>query len=184
MQIMDAIYRRRAVRAFTPEPVREEIITALIEAAIQAPSARNDQPWRFTVVRDQKLLDRVSRGARAHLLESNPPADEVRHEMLTDPDFQIFYHAPVLIVISAVADKPWAIEDCAVAAENLMLAAVAHGLGSCWIGLAQAWLQIPEGKAALGLDSDCLPVAPIIVGHPDGPVPAVERKPADIRWIG
>lgn len=184
MQIMEAIYRRRTVRAYTDTPVREEVISALIEAAVQAPSARNAQPWRFTVVRDQKLLDRVSRGAKAHLLEGTPPDDEGRREMLADPDFQIFHHAPVLILISAVANQPWAIEDCALAAENLMLAALAHGLGSCWIGLAQSWLQLPEGKAALKLDADCLPVAPIIVGHPAGATPPVERKPAHIRWIG
>ncbi len=169
MQIMDAIYRRRAVRAYKTEPVRDELIEALIEAAIQAPSAMNRQPWRFTVVRDQRLLDRVSRGAKRHLLEHLPPDDgeDQLDETLRDPDFQIFYHAPALILISAVRERAWGIEDCALAAENLMLAAVAHGLGSCWIGFAQSWLQLPEGKAALGLDADCLPVAPIIVGHPE-----------------
>lgn len=186
MQIMDAIYRRRAVRAYKAEPVRDELIHALIEAAVQAPSAMNRQPWRFTVVRDQRLLDRVSRGAKRHLLEHMPPDDgeDQLAETLRDPDFQIFYHAPALILISAVRERSWGIEDCALAAENLMLAAVAHGLGSCWIGFAQSWLQLPEGKAALGLDDDCLPVAPIIVGHPEFAPPPVERVKPQIRWIG
>ena len=124
-------------------------------------------------------------GAKAHLLETLPPDGEHRlDKMLTDPDFHIFYHAPALILISAVADRPGAIEDCALAAQNLMLAAVAHGLGSCWIGLAQPWLRLPEGKAALGLDDDSLPVAPIIVGHPQTVETPVERKAPQIRWIG
>ena len=183
MQVMDAIYRRRAVRAYTDEPVRTEIIEALIEAAIQAPSAMNRQPWSFTVVRDQKLLDRVSRGAKAHLLENLPPGGG-EHDfagLLSDRDYQIFHHAPVLILISAASEGPWAIEDCSLAAENLMLAACAHGLGSCWIGFAQSWLQMPEGKAALDA---CMPVAPIIVGHPKSAPLPVERKKPQIHWVG
>jgi len=68
---------------------------------------------------------------------------------LNDPNFDIFYGAPALIVISTVTQIPWAIEDSALAAENLMLAARGMGLGTCWIGFAQAWLGTPEGKAAL-----------------------------------
>ena len=85
----------------------------------------------------------------------------------------------MLIVISAVAESPWAVEDCSLAAENLMLAASAAGLGTCWIGFAQAWLGTPEGKAALKLSETCVPVAPIIVGHPKSPAPAVPRKIPD-----
>jgi nitroreductase len=106
--------------------------------------------------------------------------------MLEDPDFQLFYHAPSLIVISASqVGAPWAVEDCSLAAENLMLAAYASGLGTCWIGLAQAWLGTAEGKTALQLDrDDAVPVAPIIVGYPKvqpGPVP---RREPIIHWIG
>ena len=186
MQIMDAIYRRRAVRAFADEPVRTKIIEALIEAAVQAPSAMNLQPWTFTVVRDQRLLDRVSRGAKAHLLENLPPGGG-SHDfgaMLSDPDYQMFHHAPVLVLISATREGPWAIEDCSLAAENLMLAACAHGLGSCWIGFAQSWLQMPEGKAALDLPDACLPVAPIVIGHPKSTPLPVERRPPQIHWLG
>lgn len=65
-----------------------------------------------------------------------------------------------------------------------MLAARAAGLGTCWIGFAQTWVGTPEGKAALGLPLDCLPVAPIIVGHPTSFPPAVPRKPPETSWIG
>ncbi|MDB5651902.1 MAG: hypothetical protein JWL62_3422, partial [Hyphomicrobiales bacterium] len=67
--------------------------------------------------------------------------------------------------------------------ENLMLAACAAGLGSCWIGLAQGWLATPEGKAALGLDAGQLAVAPIIVGHTSDAPPAVPRRAPQIRWM-
>ena len=86
--------------------------------------------------------------------------------MRENPAFDILYHAPVLIVISSAIEGRWAIESCALAAENLMLNACVAGLGTCWIGFARAWINTPEGKAALLLPPDCLPVAPIIVGHP------------------
>jgi nitroreductase len=104
--------------------------------------------------------------------------------MLKDPHFQIFYHAPVLIVISATAAVPWCVEDCSLAAQNLMLAAYGEGLGSCWIGFAQSYLGTPAGKALLRLPPASVPVAPIIIGVARGPVPAVPRNQADIHWIG
>ena len=105
-------------------------------------------------------------------------------EILGTPNFDMFYGAPALIVISSAAQTPWAVENCSLAAENLMLAACAEGLGSCWIGFAQAWLGTPEGRTALQLTAHELPVAPIILGHPKSAPPAVPRKEPQIRWIG
>jgi nitroreductase len=90
-------------------------------------------------VRDQSLLDRISRDAKAHMLVTMPKTPRSDHfrTLLNDPNLQIFYHAPVLILISAEPLGPRIIEDCALATENLMLAACAVGLGTCWIGFAQ-----------------------------------------------
>jgi len=185
MDLKDAVYGRRAVRDYASDPVSDEVVTSLIEAAVQAPSAMNQQPWTFTVVRDQVLLNRVSRASKAYML-GNASAGSVPpnlSEKLNDPDFHIFYHAPVLIVVAATADGPWIVEDCALAAQNLMLSAFAQGLGSCWIGFAQKWLGTPDGKAALGIPAAHVPVAPIIVGRPKAPAPAIPRKAVDIRWL-
>ena len=185
MNIRDAIYTRRSTRDFTAEPVDEKIIRELVDAAVQAPSAVNQQPCSFCVVRDKALLGAISQASKAHMLRSTPVALMSHHfqQILNDDTFDIFYHAPVLILISSVADIPWAVEDCALAAENLMLAARARNLGSCWIGFAQAWLATAEGKAALKLPDAYRPVAPIIVGHPKSPPPPVRRKEPEIRWL-
>jgi nitroreductase len=90
----------------------------------------------------------------------------------------------VLILISATAQGPWIVEDCALAAENLMLAAYAGGLGTCWIGFAQSFLNTPEGKNALGLPAAWVPVAPIIVGIPQAAPGPVLRKEPEIVWLG
>jgi nitroreductase len=185
MDMTDAIYGRRAVRDYRSEPVDESVLRQLIKAAVQAPSAVNRQPWTFTVVRGQALLAQISEKSKAYLL-SNPPghgATDRYRELLADPDFQIFYHAPALIVISAKEPSPWAVEDCSVAAQNLMLAAYAAGLGTCWIGFAKHWLGTPEGKATLKLGPECTVVAPIIVGHPKTAATPVPRKEPDVQWV-
>jgi len=187
MDLMEAIYSRRAVREFTAEPVDEKTLRQLIDAAIQAPSAVNEQPWLFSVVLDKALLARISREAKAHVLKTTAVGllSHSRHfqEILNDPTFDIFYHAPALIVISSATAGPWAVENCTLAAENLMLAASALGLGTCWIGFSQGWLGTEEGKAALSLSAAAFPVAPIIVGHPKMAPPAVARKEPRINWL-
>ena len=184
MDLKEAIYSRRAVREFTGEPMKDEVLRQLIDAAIQAPSAVNHQPWLFSVVRDRSLLARISTEAKAHMLKTSMAAASHHFQaILSNSDFDIFYHASALVVISAAAEGPWAVEDCALAAENLMLTACAAGLGTCWIGFAQSWLGTPDGKAALNLSSTNVPVAPIIVGYPKSVPAPVPRRAAKIDWI-
>jgi nitroreductase len=184
MDFERTVYSRRAVREYTDEPIDEATLRRLIDAAVQAPSAVNEQPWIFSVVRDPIALARIAEAAKAHMLAVTPDfrLPEHLHERLADPNFDIFYLAPVLIVISSTTDGPWAVVDCALAAENLMLAARDAGLGSCWIGLAQAWLGTPAGKSAIGVPQTCLPVAPIIVGHPESQPAPVPRNEPEIIW--
>jgi nitroreductase len=184
MDLKEAIYSRRAVRQFTAEAVDERTIRELIDAAVQAPSAVNQQPWSFSVVRDKVVLDQISNDSKAYMLRTSQMALSHHFQtILSDANFNIFYHAPALILISAVTESPWAVEDCSLAAENLMLAARAAELGTCWIGFAQAWLGTPEGKARLKLPAAYVPVAPIIVGHPKSAPPPVPRKEPEIRWV-
>ena len=184
MDVLEAIRKRRSVREYTGEPVDDTVLRELIEAAVQAPSAINQQPWTFVVIKDPERLAQISQKAKSHLLKASlsAPAHPFR-EMLNDPDFDIFYHAPALVVIAAADPTDWAVEDCALAAENLMLAAYAMDLGTCWIGFAQNWLATPEGKAELGIPATYAPIAPIVVGHPRRPPPPVPRKNPDILWI-
>jgi len=186
MDLNEAITGRRAVREYKEEAVGERTIHRLIDAAVHAPSAVNQQPWTFTVLRDQGVLDRISGDAKSHMLATMPATPHSDHlrSMLDDPKFHIFYHAPVLILISAIAEGPWVVEDCALAAENLMLAAYAAGLGTCWIGFAQSFFNTSDGKNMLGLPAAWVSVAPIIVGHPKGTPPPVPRKEPVVRWVG
>jgi len=186
VELRAAIRQRRAVRDYTQESVSAVALRELISAASWAPSAMNEQPWHFTVVTDTALLDEISRHSKEWMLKDLATMPRPGHfrDLLADPLFHIFYHAPALIVISAPGDGQWNAEDCALAAQNLMLAGLEQKLGSCWIGFAQGWLNTEEGHNALGLPRQSRVVAPIIVGHPKATPPPVPRKPLLITWIG
>jgi len=146
----------------------------------------NDQPWRFSVVTDQAVLERMSEAAKRHLLNCLHvlPKPEHFRDMFSDPQLHLFHHAPALAVISADSSNPWVSEDCALAAENLMLAAAEMRLGTCWVGFAQTWLNAPEGRAMIGIPLSHHVVAPIVVGIPKATPPAVPRRAPDIVWVG
>ena len=186
MELRTAIRLRRAVREYTQEPVSAPVLRDLISAASWAPSAMNEQPWHFTVVTDADLLDEISRRSKEWMLKEVAAMPRPGHfrDLLADPLFHIFYHAPALIIVSVPGDRQWSTEDSALAAQNIMLAALEQKLGSCWIGFAQGWLNTKEGLNLLGLPRQSRVVAPIIVGHPRAAPPPVPRKPPLITWIG
>ena len=185
MEVFDAIRHRRAVRDYLAEPVSRPVLEQVIAAAAWAPSAMNTQPWHFTVVNGAERLAWISAKAKSFNLESADalPPGHFR-DLMGDPDFNIFYDAPALLVISAPAHLRWAVEDCTLAAGTAMLMAFNLGLGSCWIGFAEAWLNSPQGLASLSLPADQRVVASLILGYPKTPAPAVARKPIKTNWIG
>jgi nitroreductase len=185
--VPELIYRRRAVRAYTPEILDEPTIRALLEAAVQAPTAMHLEPWAFIVVQDRAVLKRLSDRAKViagEVAEHRGLVKGPGASLLSDPAFNIFYNAGTLIVICARALGPFVEADCWLAAENLMLAACAMGLGTCCIGFALPALRAPDVKGELGIPPDVAAVAPIIVGRPRGETPSVgRREPLVLRWI-
>lgn len=186
MNVLQAIRERRAVRDYTQEPVSAGLIHQLISSASWAPSAMNEQPCHFTVITDAQLLDEISTRAKAWLLDN---IASMRHpalfrDLLSDEKFHLLYHAPALIVISAPVQGVWTTEDCALAAQNMMLTATSLGLGSCWIGFAQGWLNTSEARDLLDLSGQNLCVAPIAIGHPKAVLPPMPRKSPVISWLG
>lgn len=103
--------------------------------------------------------------------------------MLEDPGYSLFHHAPALLIILATDDSTQSAEDCCLATENLMLAARGRNLGTCWIGLARPWLNLPATKAEFGLPTQYQVVGSIVMGHPKKWPGAHERKPPEINWL-
>ena len=194
LSALDAIFMRRSVRAYTPQKLDESTIRSLLDAAVQAPTAMHTEPWAFVVVQDDAMLKRLSDRAKerwakdaAHYRDLHAAVHATTASALAErfasPDFCVFYDASTLIVICARPMGPFVAADCWLAAENLILAACALGLGSCCIGSAIPALNSPDVKSELGIPADVEAVAPIVVGVPSGPGTEVPRKdPHVLYW--
>jgi nitroreductase len=178
-ETLKAIKTRRSIRSYKPEQIRQEELDAILEAAIYAPSAMNQQPWHFTVIRDQKLLDHIS-------VEVSKSLDEIGDEWWaerktdeTKPPWHLFYHAPTVVLISGRVDAKCPLIDCSAASENMMLAAESMGIGSCWIGLIHFFLDKEEAASVLDVPDGYRPYYAICLGynakeHPEPPARVTE----------
>jgi nitroreductase len=148
MDLMEAIYSRRSVRSYTDQQVEKPMVEALIQAAVQAPSALNQQPWAFAVIQDRNLLAQYSSRVKAHVLKTLEPQSPLysHRETLANPEYNVFYGAGTLIIVCAKPEGVHAEEDCSLAPQNLMLAAHATDLGTCPIGFARPWLNLARTK--------------------------------------
>jgi len=184
MNVLEAIYTRRSVRKYAEAEVDRATIERLLQAAVQAPTGMNAQPWTFGVIQGTELLRSYSDRAKAALLsklDQYPPLEKYRGT-LEDPAANLFHGAPALVLIYARAAGPLAALDCCLAAENLLLAATEMALGTCWIGLSSILFDSAEMKTELGVPTDYTCVAQLIVGYPDGPTPPVEKNPPQILF--
>ena len=187
LSVQDAIEQRSSVRSYRLGKLPWVSITALLAAAVRAPTAEHAEPWAFAVVQDTDLLKRVSE--RARLLFADEPHQALLHQggraldIFAKHDFNVFHDAGTLIVIGSESNAPFVSADCWLAAGTLMLAACAMGLGTCVVGSAIAALNLPETKAEMGVPADFTAVVPIVVGIPAGPTSATSRRaPCVIAW--
>ena len=187
VDLVDAIFHRRAVRHYTDRDVDAATVQQLLLAAVQAPSALNQQPWAFGVYHGGKRLRAYSERAKAHLVANYPSTFELhaRSGLYEDPNYDLFHHANTLVVIYATLGRLHPSEDCCLAAENLMLAAYGMGLGTCPIGFARPWFDLPETKRELDIPEQYTAVFPVVVGYPAGltePAPREEPNVVSWRW--
>lgn len=152
-----AIFSRRSIRRYTDEPLTDEEIQTLLEAAMAAPSASNMRPWHFVTVTERATL--------AALAQAHP------HGRMTS-------HAAAAIVVCgdpALAPRYW-VQDCSAATQNVLIAATALGLGAVWLGCHPNEEREAAIRKVLDIP-DCLGVLSVIsVGHP------AEDKPARTQY--
>ncbi len=186
--VIDAIKKRRSIRAYEPKPVPRDVLNAVLEAGNEAPSGMNSQPWRFVVVEDG--------GAKKKLLQAALPKAKMRTEKLKDIDPEryeaikkryaelpdpIYYSAPAIVFV--VGNGPHAANSCPLACENMMLAALSLGLGSCWVGFGALATDDPEVKKLLELkDGDSI-YGPILLGYPKITPPRPPKKEPKVKWV-
>lgn len=148
--VLQAIHDRRSIRAYTETQVSKEQIDEIIAAGLAAPSARNSQPWHFTVVQNADLIQRVNRAMQNEAKKTLPP-DNLKE--ILDDSYSVFHHAPTVIIISCppISEMKYAQTDAGIAIQNMALAAHALGLGSVILGMPRFAF---EGEEAGSLRRD------------------------------
>ena len=174
MEALDAIMTRRSTRSYKPDPVEEEKIRQILEAGRQAPSGGNNQTSHFFVIRNRDVLGRLTsmtEKAFAGMEVTENTYESMKHAINASKKggYVFCYNAPVLIVVANRRDYGNNIADCACAIENMMIAANALNLGSCWINQLK-WLneepEILEYLRSFGLKEEERVYGAVIVGYP------------------
>ena len=137
-RVLAAIKARRSIRKYQDHPVSSEALDAILDAATYAPSGSNSQSWLFTAIQNKMVLEElnvvVKKALIAMTLEENPyPAQAAAQKNALKEEYNFYYRAPTLIIVSNIATYVNAIADCSVALQNIFLTAHSFGIGSCWI---------------------------------------------------
>ena len=154
MDAMESLFSRRSIRKYTSAAVSEEAVREILEAAMSAPSAGNQQPWHFVVIDDRQILDRVPEFHPHSLM-----CREAQLAILVCGDPSLEKHAGY-----------W-VQDCAAATQNLLLAVHAEGLGGVWVGVYPREERVIGFRKLLNIPEHVVPFAVIPIGHP------AEQKP-------
>jgi len=159
MEAMESILSRRSIRKYTGDAVPEDVVEQVLKAAMSAPSAGNQQPWHFVVMRERAILDRIP-GVHPHSL--------------------MIREAPVAVLVCAdptlETHKGYWVQDCAAATENMLIAVQALGYGAVWLGVYPREERVTGIRALLGIPEHVIPFALVPIGRP------AEQKPASQRY--
>lgn len=151
MSFLDVIFRRRSIRRYKSKPVPNEVLKNVLEAGRLAPSADNAQPWHFIVITDAEIKHELSKGMWRSFIKDS---------------------ALTIVGCGEKSDK-WSIVDVAIALENMVLAAEAQDVGSCWIGA----FEEKEVKELLSIPDNLKVVALVSFGYPaEKPSPRNKEK--------
>ncbi len=147
METLQTIFSRRSIRKYTAQTPSAETVKTLLEAAMAAPSANNAQPWHFVTI-----TDRGSLNALAEVL----------------PYGKMLKQAPLAICVCAevLSDERYWVQDCAAAAENILIAAHALGIGGVWLGTYPREERVAGVVQTLGLPDGVLPLCVLSLGYP------------------
>lgn len=159
MDAMTALRTRRSVRSYTGEAVSQDDVQAMLGAAMSAPSAVNEQPWEFIVVRDKKQLEDLGKSNTFSRFVSTAPLAIITCGNMQKCKFDGAY---------------WQ-QDVSAATQNLLLAAHALGLGAVWTGVYPKEDRVKAIQALCALPDYVKPLAMVVIGHPDKAIPAVNR---------
>ncbi len=170
-KFLEIIRTRRSYRSYQPEQITDEQLNAVLEAGTYAPTSRGLQSPFIVAIQNEELKARLAKmNAEIMGVTTNP-----------------YYDAPTYVLVFVPSDAPNGIQDASLVMENMMLAAHAQGLGSCWIHREREMFATEEGKELMqqwGLPEGLIGIAALALGYPNGePSPAKPRKEGYTRVI-
>ncbi|MFT8889139.1 MAG: nitroreductase family protein [Ethanoligenens sp.] len=189
-EVLDAIHARRSTRSFAEEQITPEQLETLLDAAVWAPSGGNNQSWLFTAIQRQETLlqlnELVREGFQHWTPDDDYPGKRGAKTASQREGWNFYYHAPTVIIASNKPNYENAVADCALALENIFLAAQSIGLGSCYLNQLH-WLRNDPGVRdflfELGIPKEHTICSAAAIGCISQSSAAPARKPDTIRII-
>lgn len=184
-QTLEVIRNRRSIRKYKQEQIPEEDLQAIVEAGLYAPSANNKQLWHFTVIQDKATLKELNRETKDVLARSDNP---FLQRVGNNEDLDIFNGAPTAVIVSGNVADPNAVVECALASENMMIAAQSLGISSCYIISISYLLDGSEGEyfaKKLGVPEGYKPYNAILLGYngSENTPEAAPRREGSVNYI-
>ncbi|MDR1536672.1 MAG: nitroreductase family protein [Clostridiales bacterium] len=187
-EVLDAILLRRSTRSFEEAPITGLELDTLLKATIWAPSGGNNQTWLFTAVRDVETLLSLNKlvrdGFQKWIPDDDYPGKLGAKKASQSEGFNFYYHAPLLIIASNAPNYENAMADCALALENVFLAAHSIGLGSCYINQLH-WLRNDQNLRSflfeLGIPKEHTICSAAAIGRVKNQSSPPARKPGTIN---
>ncbi|MCD8040261.1 MAG: nitroreductase [Clostridia bacterium] len=166
-KVLEALCNRRSIRAYKSEQIKDEELNAVLKAGTYAPTARGMQSPTIVAVQDAETVTLL---------------DKMNAEVIGDTSKHPYYGAPTIILVMGPSDNPMTVYDCSLVTGNILNAAYAAGLGSCWIFRSEVMFNSPQGKELLkkwGLPQDMRCVSSVALGYADCPQPAAKERKSD-----
>lgn len=162
-EIFDVVKKRRSIRSYKSDAVEREKLDLILDAAIWAPSSHNSQPWHFTVIKNDGIGSELNAATKEVLVKSDV---EVLQKLGRRED--LFYGAPLIIVVSGAKKYRTSIIDCSAATQNMLLTAESVGLSTCWNGLVtHLFMENPNHEVIkkLMIPDEYAPLYAVAVGY-------------------
>lgn len=183
-EVVRVICNRRSIRQYKAKQITDADLTQILDAALSAPNAMNQQKWHFTVIQDKVMLTRMVNIIKENLINSTI---DLLVKRASIPDYNTFHNAPTVILISADDKAKFVQIDCGAAAQNIALAAESLLLGSCIITSSAYLFASEKGeelKKKLGIPNGYSHVCTVALGYKEGANPvAPPRNENVINYI-
>lgn len=170
-EVINNMKTRRSIRKYKPDMIPEDVLNRIIEAGTYAATGMGKQSPIIIAVTNKEIRDKFSK----------------MNAEIMGVDYDPFYGAPVVLIVLADKARPTYVYDGSLVMGNLMLAAHAEGIGSCWIHRAKEEFESEEGKEllrSLGIEGDYEGIGHCILGYADGDAPkAAPRKASYVYYV-